>query len=56
MISFSTGLPCRDLIITNYGLCTFKGHNEDGTVDLYMGAGRTFRVNGAESFWRYAKG
>jgi hypothetical protein len=51
--SFSTGLPDMQSLLeikdTGYG--TFRRHNEDGTADVYMGLGRTFRLPGG-ALWR----
>jgi hypothetical protein len=55
MPTFDHGIPCKDRpIVTPYGLATVKTFHENGTVDIYVGGGRTFTVPGS-TLWREAK-
>lgn len=52
MITFETGIPDFDrLIVTPYGLATVRRFYENGSVDIYIGGGRTFNVPASTS-WR----
>lgn len=54
-ISFSTGVPDDSMILVDgIGLGQLRFFHEDGTVDVYMGAGRTFRLP-ASARWRYIR-
>lgn len=53
-MTFDTGIPCFSRIIwTPYGFATVRRFHEDGTVDIYVGGGRTFTVPGSTP-WREA--
>jgi hypothetical protein len=53
MPTFDRGIP-SGLIVTPYGLAEVKRFHENGTVDIYVGHGRTFTVPGSTQ-WRPAK-
>lgn len=55
-ISFSTGIPDFDslILVDGIGPGQLRGFREDGTVDVYVGHGRTFRLPGSAR-WRYAR-
>jgi hypothetical protein len=54
-LTFSVGIPSFfTLIVTSYGVGMVSGFYEDGSVDLYIGHGRTFNVP-SETSWREAR-
>lgn len=54
LTTFNVGVPSQTrLVITRYGPGTFAGMNQNGSVNLYIGAGRTFTIPGNTS-WREA--
>jgi hypothetical protein len=51
-LTFDTGIPSFGrLIVTPFGLATVQRFYENGSVDIYIGGGRTFNVPGSTS-WR----
>lgn len=55
-MTFNTGIPdFRSVIMVDQvGYGQLRSHHEDGTVDVYMGAGRTFTLPGSAR-WHYAR-
>jgi hypothetical protein len=53
-MTFNHGIPSfYRLITTPHGLATVRRFNEDGTINLYVGYGRTLIVSGSTT-WREA--
>lgn len=52
--SFSMGIPDFHslILVEGYGYGQLRGFCEDGTVQVYMGFGRTMTIPG-EARWRY---
>lgn len=50
MKTFDTGIP-SGMVLTPYGYATVRFFYEDGTVDIYVGGGRVFRVPGSTTWW-----
>ncbi len=52
---FDTGIPDFDsmILVEGYGYGQLRRFHENGTVDVYMGNGRTFTVPGGTR-WRYS--
>lgn len=55
-VPFDTGIPDFDslIIVKGCGYGQLRDFHENGTVDVYMGAGRTFTLPGSAR-WRYAR-